>query len=101
VYHRSHRSSIIMSFADDEGHKVLIIGPAKAGKTTFITRYVHGVYGNNDYKQTFGGKFKICSCLLTICWSLHLVCEVMILDAAASVYLYIAIESLALTALHV
>lgn len=43
---------------DDSGHKILIIGPPKAGKTTYITRYVHGHYfANEAYKETIGGMF--------------------------------------------
>lgn len=48
-----------MDSFDDEhpGHKVLVIGPPMAGKTTFITRYVHGDYHANEaYKRTIGGK---------------------------------------------
>lgn len=41
----------------DAGHKILVIGPPKAGKTTFITRYVHGHYfANETYKETIGGR---------------------------------------------
>ncbi|XP_067945059.1 ras-related protein Rab-7L1-like isoform X2 [Watersipora subatra] len=45
---------------EDSGHKILIIGPPKAGKTTFITRYVHGHYFANEiYKETIGVDFAL------------------------------------------
>jgi len=43
---------------EDSGHKILIIGPRLAGKTTFITRYVHGHYNvRAAYRETIGGMF--------------------------------------------
>lgn len=43
---------------DYTGHKILIIGPAEAGKTTFVKRYVTGLYNANAlYKMTIGGKY--------------------------------------------
>lgn len=43
--------------AKTDAHKILVVGPAFAGKSTFITRYVHGDYFPNEaYKATNSGK---------------------------------------------
>ncbi|KAF6031951.1 RAB32 [Bugula neritina] len=45
---------------EDSGHKILIIGPRLAGKTTFITRYVHGHYNvRAAYRETIGVDFAL------------------------------------------
>lgn len=45
---------------DDSARKIVIIGPEKAGKTTYISRYVHGVYLPDEaYRKTIGGKQKV------------------------------------------
>lgn len=37
-------------------YKVLVIGPAFAGKTSFVIRYVHGEF-KNAYRTTIGGRY--------------------------------------------
>lgn len=42
---------------EEVDYKVIVLGPPRAGKTTFITRYVTGNYfANEAYRKTFGGK---------------------------------------------
>lgn len=46
--------------------KVLIIGDALVGKTSFVQKYVHG-NSRREYKPTIGGKNKRILHLLQIC----------------------------------
>lgn len=51
-----------MAFLEDSyrGHKMLVIGPYKAGKSCYIRRLVDGYYDVKErYKQTMGGMFSI------------------------------------------
>ena len=45
--------------------KVLIIGDATVGKTSFVQRYVHGV-NRREYKPTIGGQYALGTAVITV-----------------------------------